>query len=399
MRVAYVCADAGIPVFGRKGCSIHVQEVLRALLDVGAEIDLFTPRGEGAAPAGLKAVRVHGLPFTRLGAAAIREKAALARNDHLRAALEYEGPFDLVYERYSLWSHAGMEYGRATETPGLLEVNAPLIEEQQTFRDLVNREAAEQVASRVFEAAGVLVAVSHGVASYLGRRGVDPNRVQVIPNGVNPERFPLGLKASRPRPARGCTVGFVGSLKPWHGLSTLVEAFELVRAEDRDARMILIGDGPERSRLTEELARLGLQEAVDFTGSVEASAVPGLLASMDIGVAPYARLPDFYFSPLKVFEYMAAGLPVVASRIGQLEEVIHHEVDGLLCPPDNPMALAQELTRLCKEPDLRIRLGSAARKKVLRNHTWKDVARRILALAGLEYRRDRTLEGRCLLTN
>jgi hypothetical protein len=108
MRVAYVCADAGIPVFGRKGCSIHVQEVLGALLEVGAEIDLFTPRGEGAAPAGLKAVRVHGLPFTRLGAAAIREKAALSRNDHLRAALEYEGPFDLVYERYSLWSHAGM---------------------------------------------------------------------------------------------------------------------------------------------------------------------------------------------------------------------------------------------------------------------------------------------------
>jgi glycosyltransferase involved in cell wall biosynthesis len=125
-----------------------------------------------------------------------------------------------------------------------------------------------------------------------------------------------------------------------------------------------------------------LLEATRFTGAVAPEAVPGLLASMDVAVAPYPRLAHFYFSPLKVYEYMAAGLPVVASRIGQLAQVLRHEVDGLFCPPGDAHALAAALERLRAEPALRRRLGLAARAKVLREHTWEAVARRILGLAG-----------------
>src|SRR5207245_10512806 len=104
---------------------------------------------------------------------------------------------------------------------------------------------------------------------------------------------------------------------------------------------------------------------------------------MDVASDPYPDLPHFYFSPLKVFEYMAAGLPVVASRIGQLAGVIQHEVTGLLCPAGDPIALAAALARLQKDRRLRVRLGQAARNYVLQEYTWDRIARRILRVAGL----------------
>src|SRR6266542_2713548 len=106
MRIAYVCADRGVPVFGHKGCSIHVQEVVRALAGAGASIDLFATRWDGDPPADWPAsVRLHKLPFVFEDAPARREQHAMAVNPVLRETLQKHGPFDLVYERYSLWSY------------------------------------------------------------------------------------------------------------------------------------------------------------------------------------------------------------------------------------------------------------------------------------------------------
>src|SRR5206468_7214358 len=123
------------------------------------------------------------------GDAASREHAALAANDVLRDALRRAGPFDLVYERYALWGFAGMVYARDAGVPGLLEVNAPLIEEQAEHRTLVDRRGAEEVARRVFAAATALIAVSPGVAAYLAKFSGARDRIHVIPNAVNPDHF------------------------------------------------------------------------------------------------------------------------------------------------------------------------------------------------------------------
>jgi glycosyltransferase involved in cell wall biosynthesis len=381
MRLAYVCADLGIPVFGSKGCSIHVQEGVRALTAEGVQVELFTMRPEGEPPPGLETTRLHALAAPPKGSAATREQAALETNRTTRSALEEAGPFDLVYERYSLWSFAGMDYAQAHGIPGLLEVNAPLIEEQAAHRRLVDRPSAERVAEQVFARATALIAVSREVAEYLERFPNARGRIHVIPNGVNPDRFPPGIRPSCPSPPGIFTIGFVGSLKPWHGLATLVEAFSLLHRSAPDTRLLIVGDGPERERLAYDLAHHGLLEATHFTGAVIASEVPGLLASMDVATAPYPDLPHFYFSPLKVYEYMAAGRPVVASRIGQLADLIDDGVNGLLCPPGDAAALAGALERLRQDPQLRDRLAGAARACVLREHTWTAVVRRILQLA------------------
>ena len=383
MRIAYLCADPGIPVFGRKGCSIHVQEVIGALLRQNAEVHLFANRFDGVVPSGLESVTTHRLPALPKVEPSVREQLALESNAVVQEFLVREGPFDLVYERYSLWSYAGMEYAQAAETVGLLEVNAPLIEEQTNHRDLIHRAEADQVARQVYATATYLIAVSREVARYLETFPDARGRIHVISNGVNPHRFPVGLQPSHPSPEDVFTVGFVGTLKPWHGLSVLLDAFADLHQSRPNSRLLIVGDGTERDWLIEELASRRLENAAHLTGAVAPSEVPGLLASMDVGVAPYPLESSFYFSPLKVFEYMAAGLPVVASRVGQLAELIQGGENGLLCPPGDAKALTAALHRLQRDTALRTRLGRSARGTVLTHYTWDGVARKILALGGL----------------
>lgn len=384
-RLAYVSADPGVPIFGRKGCSIHAQEVLRALSQRGARVELFSSSIEGGPLPGLEAISIHALPRPPRAEPAAREQAALAVNEILRTRLETAGPFDFVYERYSLWSFAGMEYARSAFVPGLLEVNAPLIEEQAEYRVLVDRTAAEQVACRAFDAAAILLAVSDEVATYLDRFPEARRKIQVVPNGVRPERFPENIRPALPAAPGVFTVCFVGTLKAWHGVSVLVDAFARLRVKDPLVRLLIVGDGPEREKISADVAARGLQEAVQFAGAVDPEAVPALLASSDVAVAPYPALPNFYFSPLKVYEYMAAGRAVVASRTGQVENLIEPGVNGLLVPPGDAGALVSALDQLRKDTALRERLGRTARARVMREHTWDAVAGRILILAGQQH--------------
>jgi len=279
-----------------------------------------------------------------------------------------------------------MEHARAAGTPGLLEVNAPLIEEQAVHRGLRDTRGAARVTARVFRAAAALVAVSAEVATWLERYPSVRGRVHVLPNGVDPARFRPDVPPAAPAAPGTFTVGFVGSMKPWHGLRELIEAF--ARLHDRDAatRLLLVGGGPEEAAVRTDLAARGLAVASHLSGAVAPSDVPGLVTSMDVGVAPYPESTRFYFSPLKVYEYMAAGRAVVVSRVGQLASLIQHEITGLLCPPGDPAALAAALERLQREPELRTRLGQAARASVLQSHRWEALADRVLQLAGGAWR-------------
>lgn len=378
MKAAYICADPGIPVFGQKGCSIHVQEVIRSLLQKNVQICLFTTRLGNATPSDFQKVKVYQLPTIPKVELAVRERVARSINPDLELELTLAQPFDFVYERYSLWSYSGMEYARKMGIPGILEVNAPLILEQDKHRGLVDREQAEAIAKRVFQAATTIIAVSREIKDYVSQYVTDTDKIQIIPNGVNPQRFTGNVSG---KDTQQFTVGFVGSLKPWHGLPILIDAFARFQRNYPQARLLFVGDGKERDRLNQDIATRKLESAVKFTGAVSPETVPHWLSQMDVAVAPYPPSQDFYFSPLKVYEYMAAGLPVVASNIGQISEIIDDGVNGLLTPPGDATALADALEQLWRSPLLRRRLGDSARAKILQHHTWERVVEKILWFA------------------
>lgn len=398
MRVTYVCADPGVPVFGTKGASIHVQEVLRAATQRGWRVVLIAARTGGPQPRDLAGVETLTLPdITRNSEAAdtgARELALLQANETLAGALASVGGADLVYERHSLWSFAALEAARSAGVPAVLEVNAPLIDEQAAYRTLVHRDRAEAAARRAFAAASRIFAVSDGVADYVRARSDFHGRVSVLPNGVDTARFRPDVPPSHVAPVLPghadqhqptITIGFVGSLKPWHGVDLLIDAFDrFVRAHPHlPARLLMAGDGPEMPRVREELARRALASRAILTGAVAPEMVPGLLTSMDIAVAPYPASNSNYFSPLKLFEYLAAGRAIVASAIGQTRAVITHEHTGLLVPPGDTAALAAAIARLAADPVLRSALGRAGREQACREHTWEKVVDRVAAASGV----------------
>jgi glycosyltransferase involved in cell wall biosynthesis len=391
MRIAYVSADPGVPPFGTKGASVHVQEMLRAFLRRGATVTLISPRLENVAPADLAAITHVALPSDTGRDAEARAAWAIETNEVVTAALAAAGPVDFVYERHALFAHGAMAFAAARGLPSALEVNAPLIEEQARHRSLPLPAVAEAVAQRVFAEAGALLAVSPGVADYLARFRPGRQGVHVVDNGVDPARFAAAAAARQPW-AAGCgrplRIGFLGTLKPWHGVEGLVDAFaRLVCADPTvatpalDAELQLIGDGPQRAALLERAHRLGVGARLQAPGALDPAAVPAALAALDVGVAPYPAGEGFYFSPLKLFEYMAAGLPLVTTDVGHLRHLVQDGVDGLIVPADDPDTLASALRRLAGDAALARRLGAAARRRAVDHCSWDAVAGRILALA------------------
>lgn len=382
MRVAYVCTDPGVPVFGWKGASIHVQSVLGVLLAQGADVHLVTPRTGGAVPEQLRGVHVHELPPPSAPSAAEREVACRRTDAEVAEVLDGvhdERPLDLLYERYSLWGRTATAWARRRGVPAVLEVNAPLVDEQAAHRVLVDRAGAEEVARAALSAAGAVVCVSEGVSAWARSQSQHPHRVRTVANGVDTRRVRPAVAAT---PSGGrFTIGFVGTLKPWHGVEDLVEAFGQLVAEDTSYRLLLVGDGPQRETLEAQARRLGVLDRVEMTGAVPPSQIPALLHRMQVAVAPYPMLPDFYFSPLKIYEYLAAGLPVVATSVGDVPAALEHGALGVLVAPGTPRELADAIAGLRADPARRLRLGRAARAAAVERHDWTTVVGRILELA------------------
>lgn len=207
-----------------------------------------------------------------------------------------------------------------------------------------------------------LTAVSRRVAAYLGTAGADRARVHVIGNAVDTAQFHPGLPAaSLPSvPKNVFVVGFTGALKMWHGVDTLLSAFGTLRRAEPRAHLLICGDGPKRGWIEGFVAGAGLEDSVTFAGWVDHAALPGLIARMDVETAPCPAGADHYFSPLKLYEYLAMGRPVVASDISQTAELLAFSDAAVLRPPGNAGSLARTLRALCRDPDRRRAMFVAA---------------------------------------
>jgi glycosyltransferase involved in cell wall biosynthesis len=148
-----------------------------------------------------------------------------------------------------------------------------------------------------------------------------------------------------------------------------------------ELRFLFVGDGDLRPEVEERLAREGAAGAARFTGLIDPPRVPEHLAACDILLSPHLPFEDgtpFFGSPTKLFEYLAAGRPVVASRLGQIGRVVEHEATGLLFEPGDAEAFQAAVLRLVDHPEERRRMGERARKQAEQDHTWEANVRRSL---------------------
>lgn len=370
MRVAYLCLDPGVPVFGSKGASVHVQEIIRSWRARGAEVTIYCTRPGTDIPADLADVPVVVQRIPK-GNGVERELAQAAAAATLADRVIADGA-TVAYERYSLFSDALARITNTLHIPGFLEVNAPLIDEQRIHRSLVGEDVALETLQRQVAAAARTVCVSEPVAAWVKERVSAEHHldVTVVPNGVNVNRIrPTSEIIGSP------VVVFVGTLKPWHGVDTLIEA-KAVSSADWSLR--IVGDGPEGERLRELALSSGVN--VEFTGAITPELIPAALAGCAVATAPYPAMQDAtdqYFSPLKIYEYCAAGLPVVASRVGQVPSIIDDGVTGLLVDPSSPAALAAAIDELAGAPLARAAMSDAARTRATDHHSWDSVLDRI----------------------
>jgi glycosyltransferase involved in cell wall biosynthesis len=228
--------------------------------------------------------------------------------------------------------------------------------------------------------ADLIACGSETVIEQVLRIGVEEKRVLLTPTGVD-----LELYAELPDPAPlrrrlgledRFVVGWVGSFRRFHALEQAVEAAAMVPG----ATLLMVGDGPERTRI-ERLAR-DVGVSASFTGTVPHHELPAYLAAMDAAVILAPRDQPFHYSPLKLAEYLAAGLPVVAPAAGQLAERLTDGVDAIVVPPHDVPALAAALRRLSDDPEERTRIGKAARAAAESGWSWDDQVRRVIEALG-----------------
>jgi glycosyltransferase involved in cell wall biosynthesis len=364
----------------RDGQGVHLDALVAALRAEGHEVRVVGPSAYDQAELGgesrLVALIRRALPRFAVELLELAYSLpAILKLD--RAAREF-GP-DALYERYNLFYFAGAFVARRRKLPFLVEVNAPLAEERARFGGLALKGLARWSERFVWRHADWVLPVTAVLGGHVAAAGVPEDRIVVIPNGIDLKDFPEALAARQSGPeATELVLGFVGFVRDWHGLDAVVRGIAAWDGPTR-LRLRVVGEGPARPGLERLAAALGIADRVEFTGLAKREAIPGLVAGFDIALQP-AVVP--YASPLKVFEYMAAGRAIVAPDQPNIREVLEHGRTAILFDVKQSDGLWQAIRRLATDPELRARLGQAARAEVIgRERTWAGNARRVADLA------------------
>jgi len=297
--------------------------------------------------------------------------------------VELAGQCDLIHERAEESGAAGARLAALAGKPLVLEINTPL----SGHPNPLIRRGADWNLRRQARAATAVVTQTplarHIIESYTRAP------VHVVPNGADPELFhpdvePAGL------PAGGrAVVAFAGSLRPWHGVEELIEAAAEVGRHRPGVFLLVVGGGNELGRLRGVAERRLGAGSFLFTGAVAPGEVPACLAAADVLAAPFAPHRDrvrrkqfakwgMWWSPVKVFEYMAMGKPIVASAAGCVGEYLAGA--GLTVEPGETAALSGAVLRLLDDGELAARLGRKARERLLSQFTWRHAAERTLSI-------------------
>ncbi len=290
-----------------------------------------------------------------------------------RAAVKERPVF--IYERYSIYNLAGLLVSRLTGIPLIEEVNAPLAHEKKIYGSLHFPELAQFIETSIINGSSRTIAVTDALRKMLVHRGADEKNIVVMPNGINPEDYPV---AAVRKDGAEVVLGFIGWFREWHGLESLIEIFAARKWHEKNVHLLLVGDGPLRGHLEDKINSFGLENHVTITGAVPRSRLGSYLDQMDIALQPAATS---YACPMKLIEYMAAGKAIVAPNQANIRELLIHGDNGLLFEPGDVDDLARQIESLLVDGALIFQLGSSARKTVeTRPLNWDYNARQVMGL-------------------
>jgi glycosyltransferase involved in cell wall biosynthesis len=290
-----------------------------------------------------------------------------------RALREVGEDVSMVYERFAALQSLGMVF-RKKGIPWVLETQAPLFFEAKADRkSLVLTALAKRMEISAYQNCSYLICVTQSLKDIIVEHaGIDPDKIIVVPNGVDLRKFEPD-KYSTKRLFPGFTIGFVGGLFKWQGMDYLLRAMdELVKA-GRDVNLVVVGDGTMRES-AEVLARqLGLESRVVFVGQVAGSVVPEYIKGFDVcfsGQIPHA-FGAMYGSPMKLYEYMAMGRPVVASAFEDARNLIVHGKNGFLFQAQDHSSLVSTLELAYESRAELDAYGQLSREIVVEHHSWE----------------------------
>ena len=372
-RIAYLCSDPGISLHGSKGASVHLRLLAAALVRAGLSLDLFMARGDADAheSCGKHPLRARVIEARRAKGPG-RELELIAASTAMHAALAAKGPHAAVYERLSLFGMAGLAYAKCLGVPYILEVNAPLWQEAERYRSLFFAQTARSLARDALLGAERILVVSSALAEIVRKEGVPAGKIEVIGNGVDVESFAAAAPAPRPAELDGKNLlVFVGSLKAWHGIDFLLEAFAACQRE-QNLGLWVIGEGPLGAKVAAAAERH--PDRIVFAGPVPHEKIPGILKAADIALAPYPSDAPGYFSPLKIVEAQAAGCRLLASRHRSVTESLRSDAVVEMFAPGDCNDFADALRRLLDRPKPSVTTAMPS---------WDGHARRIVQILGV----------------
>ena len=369
------------------GQAVHIRSLIQAFRELDhevREVALVEKTGEAAPAPKAPSESKRFSPWSLLDKTPrfVREMAEYAYSVPAARRLgqaQREFGADFIYERYAFGNSAGVKVSKKTGKPLILEVNSPMVLELGKTRGLSFPKHAARTELRIFRGATRIAVVSEVLAGMLEDMGVDRSNIFVTPNGVNLEHFQnpdreaaredLGLSN-----VQGPVIGFVGYYRDWHRLDLVIAGLESQAL--RETHLVLVGLGPAEDGLRQKAKECGVTDRVHFAGPRTHARIPAILPAFDVGLVP-AINP--YASPLKLHEYMAAGIPSLAPDQPNLREVLTHNKDALLFAPDDGNALVDALSTLVGDDSMRQSLGKAAYQTILdRDLTWAGNARRVI---------------------
>lgn len=304
--------------------------------------------------------------------------------------------YDVLYERYDLLATGATMAAKRLNLPLVVEMNGNVVEEYAALGielSAAQWALADRITGSALRYASRIITVSEPLRRQIIQRyGLPEDRLVTITNGADTAAFTAGNHPGAAEPAGAENAAlpiiiFVGAFQPWHGLDLILRAFGRLRG-DLPARLMLVGEGPIRPALETQASALGVGDRVTFTGAVPHTEVPALLARAALGVVAHGDTTmGVSIMPLKLVEYMAAGLAVVAPDTANLRGLLRDGQTALLFRPGDEADLARTIERLLEDPDLRLRLGASARAQALERHSWQQT------VAAVETLLDATVTG------